>query len=353
MTASLSADPSTEIRITTLHATRGMNFWSKRPVIRMDLAVGEFEHISSADVGQLTAQLVNALPGLRDHQCSIGSAGGFVLRLRRGTYAPHIIEHVALELQTAIGHRVGFGRTRGGDTAGEYTVVFEHDHEQVGMRAAALALEIVQRAFAGTLDTVEPALSELDALSKTPDTPPLHQRVFCGITGGGARAETQQELVRRLEALGERDPLVIDASPAYLLQAGLPYSSAEMAIILDENPSDVPERYREIDHARKLLSIVADAVRTDGIVICPAKAWELQDYAREEDLRVAIFRTDDDITRRDERVAMAVARVRDREIWLERCGDPRSAGSLRDDVPVEAQVAAALAEYVLTNACSD
>ena len=353
MTASVSADPSTEIRITTLHATRGMNFWSKRPVIRMDLAVGEFEHISSADIDRFTAQLLDALPGLRDHQCSIGSAGGFVLRLRRGTYAPHIIEHVALELQTAIGHRVGFGRTRGGDTAGEYTVVFEHDHEQVGMRAAALALEIVQRAFAGTLDTVEPALTELEALSKTPDTPPLHQRVFCGITGGGARAETQQELVRRLEALGERDPLVIDASPAYLLQAGLPYSSAEMAIILDENPNDVPERYREIDHARKLLSIVADAVRTDGVVICPAKAWELQDYAREEDLRVAIFRTDDDITRRDQRVAMAVARVRDGEIWLERCGDPRSAGSLRHDLPAEAQVAAALAEYVLSNACSD
>ena len=353
MTASLSADPSTEIRITTLHATRGMNFWSKRPVIRMDLAVGEFEHISSADIGQLTSQLVNAMPGLRDHQCSIGSAGGFVLRLRRGTYAPHIIEHVALELQTAIGHRVGFGRTRGGDTAGEYTVVFEHDHEQVGMRAAALALEIVQRAFAGTLDTVEPALTELTALSKTPDTPPLHQRVFCGITGGGARAETQQELVRRLEAMGEHDPLVIDASPAYLLQAGLPYSYAEMAIILDENPNDVPERYREIDNARKLLGIVTDAVRTDGIVICPAKAWEIQDYAREENLRVAIFRTDDDVTRRDERVAMAVARVRAGEIWLERCGNPKSAGALRDDVPAEAQVTAALAEYVLSNACSD
>src|SRR5262249_18214932 len=161
-------------------------------------------------------------------------------------------------------------------------------------------------------DTVEPALSELEALSKAPDTPPLHQRVFCGITGGGARAETQQELVRRLEAMeGIKDPLVVDASPAYLLQAGLPYTYAEMAIILDENPTDVPERYREIDNARKLLGIVADAVRTDGVVICPAKAWELQDYAREQDLRVAIFRVDNDITRRDERVAMAVARVRD------------------------------------------
>lgn len=350
---SVSADPATEIRITTLHATRGMNFWSKRPVIRMDLSVGEFENISSADAEHFTSQLVDALPGLRDHECSIGSPGGFILRLKRGTYAPHIIEHVALELQTAIGHRVGFGRTRGGDTRGEYTVVFEHDHEQAGLRAAALALEIVQRAFAGTLDSVEPALTELASLSKTPDTPPLHQRVFCGITGGGPRAETQQELVRRLEAMGERDPLVIDASPAYLLQAGLPYTYAEMAIILDESPNDVPDRYREIDNARKLLSIVADAVRTDGVVICPAKAWELQDYARDQDLRVAIFRTDDDITRRDQRVAMAVARVRDGGIWLERCGDPKSAGPLREDIPADAQVAAALAEYVLSNACSD
>src|SRR5262245_36275154 len=99
-----TADPATDIRITTLHATRGMNFWSKRPVIRMDLTVGEFEDISSADVEPFVEQLLKAMPGLRDHECSIGSRGGFVLRLRRGTYAPHIIEHVALELQAAVGH---------------------------------------------------------------------------------------------------------------------------------------------------------------------------------------------------------------------------------------------------------
>src|SRR4029078_7960605 len=114
MTTSLTNTAPTEIRITTLHATRGMNFWSKRPVIRMDLAVRDFENISSADAGHCTPQLLNVLPGLRDHECSIGSPGGFVLRLKRGTYAPHIIEHVALELQTAIRHRGGFRRTRGG-----------------------------------------------------------------------------------------------------------------------------------------------------------------------------------------------------------------------------------------------
>src|SRR3954464_6387289 len=191
-------DPVSEICITTLHATRGINFWSRRPVIRLDLAVGEYEDISSADARHFTDSLVAVMPGLVEHHCSIGSRGGFITRLRRGTYAPHIIEHVALELQTMIGHEVGYGRTRGGDEDGEYTVVFEHDHEQVGMRAAALALEIVQRAFAGTLETVEPAVSELEALAKTPDRPMLHQRVVCGITGGAGRAEAQQELVDRL-----------------------------------------------------------------------------------------------------------------------------------------------------------
>src|SRR4051812_10545512 len=61
--------------------------------------------------------------------------GGFIIRLKRGTYCAHIVEHVALELQTMIGHDVGYGRTRGGDGAGEYTLIFEHLNEAVGLRA--------------------------------------------------------------------------------------------------------------------------------------------------------------------------------------------------------------------------
>jgi hypothetical protein len=352
MTARTLPDPATEIRITTLHATRGINFWSRRPVIRMDLAVGDYDNISSADVDDFADQLLRAMPGIRDHHCSIGSRGGFVTRLRRGTYAPHIIEHVALELQSMVGHEVGFGRTRGGDTSGEYTVVFEHDHEQVGMRAAALALDVVQQAFAGTLETVDAAVTELGTLAKTADTPLIHQRVFCGITGADGRAEAQQELIRRLSKPEKDDPLVIDASPAYLLQAGLPYSRSEMAIILDAKPEDVPPRYQEQEHARRLVGIVADAVRRDGVVVCPAKEWELQDYIRDLECQVAIFATDDDITRRDQKVAMAVGRVRDGEIIVERCGDPISAGKVDESIPVASQVAAALAEYTLRH-CAD
>ena len=91
--------------MTTLHATRGANYWSRRPVTRLDLVVGSYDNISSAQVPGVTASLVAAMPSLVEHRCSIGERGGFITRLRRGTYVPHIIEHVALELQSLIGSR--------------------------------------------------------------------------------------------------------------------------------------------------------------------------------------------------------------------------------------------------------
>lgn len=340
-------DPAREIRIAGLHPTRGVNFWSKRPVIRLDLAVGAYEDISSAQSPGFAEALMRAMPGLIEHECSIGARGGFRLRLRRGTYAPHIIEHVALELQTMIGHDVGYGKTRGGDQRGEYTVVFEHRHEQVGLRAAGLALEIVQRAFAGTLETVDAALEELKTLAATPDVPPLQARVFCGVTGGSNRTETRDALQRLIGPPDGEERLIVDVSPAYLLQAGLPYARSEMAIVVDADITDVPERYQDREHARRLVSIVSDAVRRGGVVVCPAKEWEVQDYAREQDCGVAIFATDDDVTWRDQRVAMAVGSVRDGHIWLSRDGDSHDAGPLDGTVPAAPQVAAALAEFVL------
>ena len=95
--------------MTTLHATRGANYWLRDPIVRLDISVGAYENISSADVPGLTEALIGAMPGLIEHRCSIGERGGFVLRLRRGTYAAHIVEHVALELQTMIGHESAMG----------------------------------------------------------------------------------------------------------------------------------------------------------------------------------------------------------------------------------------------------
>jgi len=340
--------PISEIRLTTLHATRGANFWSTRPVTRMDVAVGAYDHISSADVPGFVDPLVAALPGLIEHECSIGERGGFITRLRRGTYAPHIVEHVALELQTMIGHDVGFGRTRGGDVEGEYTIVFEHRHEQVGLRAAALALETVQRAFAGTLSPlhVASAVRELAALADTPDAPAIAQRVTGGITGGSGRAECIGLLH---DALGPEDDehLFIDVAPAFILYAGLPYARSRLAIVLDTEVPDVPARYRDPERARRLVGTMIDAVARGGFIVCPANEPKLLEEAREAGCRVAVFSTGDLIGEDALEVATVVARVRDGAIWVEHCGDGERAGPLRGDLPATSQVAAALAASVL------
>jgi cyanophycin synthetase len=347
----IASTPATEILLTTLHATRGANYWSTRPVTRMDVAVGVYEHISSADVNGITEQLVLALPGLTEHECSIGEPGGFITRLRRGTYAPHIIEHVALELQTMIGHDVGFGRTRGGDIEGEYTVVFEHRHEQVGLRAAALALETVQRAFSGTLapQHVAAAVRELGALANTPDAPPIAHRVTAGITGGVGGAECVAILH---SALGPDDDehILVDVAPAFILYAGLPYARSRLAIILDTHLSDVPPRYREPERARRLAGTLIDAVPRGGFVVCPASEVALQQDARDAGCRVAVFATDDTIGVDAMEIATAIGRTRDGAIVVELGEDAECVAQLRDDQPPASQIAAAVAAYVFRDA---
>ena len=61
-------DPRVEIRMTALHATRGANYWSRRPVTRLDITIGAYEDLSSAHVPGVTASLVAAMPGLVEHR---------------------------------------------------------------------------------------------------------------------------------------------------------------------------------------------------------------------------------------------------------------------------------------------
>lgn len=297
--------------MTALATLRGANYWSRHPVTRMDLDIGPYEDISSAHVPGVPERLVAALPGLVEHRCSVGARGGFIRRLREGTYAGHIVEHVALELQAMVGHEVGYGRTRGAGRAGSYTLVFEHRHHAVGLRAAALALEIVQRAFSGALapDDVAHAVAELRAIALTPDAPALQQRVCCGVTGGGARAETREALAALGIGTGSEDDIVVDVSPAYLLQAGLPYAHAAAAVILDAAPVDVPERYRDPDRAARLVSIVADAVAPHGAVVCADDAQLVHHILREAGRRVVKFAPAPDVREHARRAAAAVAAV--------------------------------------------
>jgi cyanophycin synthetase len=56
----------------------------------------------------------------------------------------HVIEHIALEIQTLAGMETGFGRTRSTGEHGVYNVVFSYIEEAVGLYAAKAAVRIAE-----------------------------------------------------------------------------------------------------------------------------------------------------------------------------------------------------------------
>jgi cyanophycin synthetase len=123
------------LRVTHL---RGPNIWTYRPVIEAWLDIGELENFPSNLLPGLYERLTTVLPGLIVHRCGVGEHGGFLERLRDGTYAGHILEHVVLELQNLAGMKTGFGKTRQiGENTGMYKMAFRTRQEQVGRAALA------------------------------------------------------------------------------------------------------------------------------------------------------------------------------------------------------------------------
>ena len=88
------------------------------------------------------------LPTLEDHACSLGRRGGFITRLREGTWVGHVSEHIALEFQNLAGTDVRHGKTRGTGEYGRYNVIFEYREEQVGLEAGKAAVGLVNHLVA-------------------------------------------------------------------------------------------------------------------------------------------------------------------------------------------------------------
>lgn len=104
------------------------------------------------------------LPSLFEHHCSEGYEGGFYERVKRGTWIGHVVEHIALELQTLAGMNCGFGRTRGTGKDGVYNVVFEYEVPKAGMYAAKAAVRIADALVEGDEYDLESDIRELKRL---------------------------------------------------------------------------------------------------------------------------------------------------------------------------------------------
>ncbi len=134
------------MKILEIKALRGPNYWSvRRPkLIQMKLDLEEMEDRPTNTIPGFLERLDKLMPSLYEHRCSELKPGGFYERVTEGTWMGHVIEHLALELQTLAGMDTGFGRTRGTGVTGEYYVCFSYLEEDAGIYAARASVNIAQ-----------------------------------------------------------------------------------------------------------------------------------------------------------------------------------------------------------------
>lgn len=151
------------MKILKIQALRGPNIWSvrRKKLIQMRLDLEEMEQFPTNKIEGFRERIEAMFPTMIEHRCSEGCRGGFFSRVERGTWMGHVIEHIALEIQTLAGMETGFGRTRETKTPGVYNVVFSYTEESVGMFAAESAVRIAEALISATDYDVEADIQKM------------------------------------------------------------------------------------------------------------------------------------------------------------------------------------------------
>jgi cyanophycin synthetase len=134
------------MKILSIQALRGPNIWSinRKKLIQMRLDLEDLEQKPTNKIPGFRERLELLFPSMYEHRCSEGVPGGFFHRVEKGTWMGHVIEHIALEIQTLAGMETGFGRTRETKTPGIYNVVFSYMEDRVGIYAGEAAVRIAE-----------------------------------------------------------------------------------------------------------------------------------------------------------------------------------------------------------------
>lgn len=151
------------MKIEKIQVLRGPNIWSIRrtKLIQMRLNLEEMEQRPTNTIDGFRERIENLLPSLYSHRCSEGVEGGLFHRIELGTWMGHVIEHIALEIQTLAGMNTGFGRTRETHTPGVYNVVFSYIEEPAGIFAAEEAVKIAQALINGEAYDIDTCIKQL------------------------------------------------------------------------------------------------------------------------------------------------------------------------------------------------
>ena len=120
----------------------GRNIHSHKKCIVLDVDLEGYSEIPSKDIKGFNEKLVKLLPILYTHRCGIDEEGGFVKRLKEGTYLAHICEHMIIAMHNILGMDIAYGKAR--EIEGDkYIVVFQYEYPRAGLEIGRLAVDII------------------------------------------------------------------------------------------------------------------------------------------------------------------------------------------------------------------
>lgn len=160
------------MRIDDIRTLRGPNVYHYEPVLVMELQLEELTDSTTADYPSFVTSLLALLPGLNEHHCSKGRAGGFVERMQEGTYFGHVVEHVAIELESMLGSQATHGKTRAAGQPGLYNVAVRFKSEHGMAYLLRQAVQLVTRLLAGEGFDLQPVMQKYRAISADKDLGP-------------------------------------------------------------------------------------------------------------------------------------------------------------------------------------
>ena len=240
------------MRILEHRALRGPNRYSRHPAIFLLLDIGELESRPSDEIPGFPDRLVALLPSLYSHRCSVGEPGGFIQRLHRGTWAAHIVEHVALELQCLAGMEVGFGKTMSTNQDGVYKVAYRYRVESAGLMAGEEAVALVEAVVAERPFDVEAVVARLKELREADRLGPSTQSIvdeaerrgipalrlndasFVQLGYGARQRRIQATMTDRTSALGVEIADEKFRTKRLLEEAGIPVAEGTIVESLEE-----------------------------------------------------------------------------------------------------------------------
>lgn len=259
-----------DIQILRMNYLRGPNIWTYRPAVEALIDIGTLEDCPSHTLPGFNERLLAWLPGLVEHHCGVGYRGGFVERLRDGTWPGHIMEHVALELQTMADMPLGFGKARSTEQRGVYKVVIRTQQEEVGRQALYSARDLVMAAIRGEAFDVTARVQELKAL--------IDEYALGPSTASIVAAAAQ----RRVPA--------IRLTSGNLVQLGYGIKQRRIWTAETDRTSAIAESIsRDKDLTKRLLAACGVPVPEGQVVTSAAEAWEV---AQDIGLPVAVKPSD-------------------------------------------------------------